>query len=66
MKLRTWEGSVVRDPWWHPYDETLGKALRATAKLLYGRAPDRAGALRDGAGPLARLGSRLLRDAVKR
>jgi acyl-CoA reductase-like NAD-dependent aldehyde dehydrogenase len=66
VKLRTWEGSVVRDPWWHPYDETLGKALRATAKLLYGRAPDRAGALRDGAGPLARLGSRLARDAVKR
>jgi succinate-semialdehyde dehydrogenase/glutarate-semialdehyde dehydrogenase len=66
VKLRTWEGSVVRDPWWHPYDETLGKALRSTAKLLYGQASDRAGALRDGAVPLSRLGSRLARDAVKR
>jgi succinate-semialdehyde dehydrogenase/glutarate-semialdehyde dehydrogenase len=66
VKLRTWEGSALRDPWWHPYDETLGQALRATAKLLYGRSQDRAGALRDGAVPLTRLGSRLARDAVKR
>ncbi len=38
VKLRVWEGSAVRDPWWHPYDETLGKALRQTAKILYGPA----------------------------
>ena len=48
VKLRVWEGSAVRDPWWHPYDETLGKALRATADLLYGSAVDRGRALRDG------------------
>src|ERR1700729_2691137 len=30
IKLRVWEPSMVRDPWWHPYDETLGRALRAS------------------------------------
>jgi acyl-CoA reductase-like NAD-dependent aldehyde dehydrogenase len=66
VKLRTWEGSAVRDPWWHPYDETLGKALRATAELLYGSAAERGRALRDGAVPLTRLGTRLARDAFHR
>ena len=27
IKLRVWEPGVMRDPWWHPYDETLGRAL---------------------------------------
>jgi acyl-CoA reductase-like NAD-dependent aldehyde dehydrogenase len=66
VKLRVWEGSAIRDPWWHPYDETLGKALRQTATILYGRPSIRAAALRDGLGPLARLGVRLARDAVRR
>jgi succinate-semialdehyde dehydrogenase/glutarate-semialdehyde dehydrogenase len=66
IKLRTWEGSQLRDPWWHPYDETLGKAFRATAQLLYGEAAARGRALRDGAVPLTKLGARLARDAVKR
>ncbi len=66
VKLRVWEGSVVRDPWWHPYDETLGKALRQTATILYGRPSIRAAALRDGLGPLLKLGVRLARDAIKR
>jgi succinate-semialdehyde dehydrogenase/glutarate-semialdehyde dehydrogenase len=66
VKLRVWEGSAVRDPWWHPYDETLGKALRQTATILYGRPSIRAAALRDGLGPLLKLGARLARDAVKR
>jgi hypothetical protein len=66
VKLRTWEGSTLRDPWWHPYDETLGKAFRATAGVLYGRAGARGRALRDGALPLARLGGRLARDAIRR
>ena len=47
VKLRVWEGSAMRDPWWHPYDETLGKAMRSTAQLLYGLGGDpRAGAAR--------------------
>jgi succinate-semialdehyde dehydrogenase/glutarate-semialdehyde dehydrogenase len=66
VKLRVWEGSAVRDAWWHPYDETLGKAMKSTAQLLYGSAAARGRALREGAVPLARLGGRLARDAVKR
>jgi acyl-CoA reductase-like NAD-dependent aldehyde dehydrogenase len=66
IKLRVWEGSAVKDPWWHPYDETLGKALRQTAKVLYGRPSIRAAALRDGLGPLLTVGGRLARDALKR
>ena len=56
VKLRVWEGSAVRDPWWHPYDETLGKALRSTADLLYGPASERGRALRDGVAPLTPIG----------
>jgi succinate-semialdehyde dehydrogenase/glutarate-semialdehyde dehydrogenase len=66
VKLRVWEGSALRDPWWHPYDETVGKAFRQSAKILYGPASQRAGALRDGLVPLARLGGRLAKDAVRR
>jgi len=66
VKLRVWEPSAVRNAWWHPYDETLGKALRQTAKILYGRPSIRATALRDGMGPLLRVGVRLARDVVKR
>ena len=33
-------GSRTRNFWWHPYDESLGKAMRAAAKLLYGRDAD--------------------------
>jgi acyl-CoA reductase-like NAD-dependent aldehyde dehydrogenase len=66
IKLRVWESSAVRDPWWHPYDETLGRALKQTAAILYGRPSIRAAALRDGARPLLRLGSRLARDALRR
>ena len=66
IKLRVWEPSVLRNPWWHPYDETLGRALKQTAAILYGRPSMRAAALRDGAAPLVRLGARLARDAVRR
>jgi succinate-semialdehyde dehydrogenase/glutarate-semialdehyde dehydrogenase len=66
VKLRTWEPSRVRDPWWHPYDETLGKAFKQTAAILYGRPSIRAAALRNGAGPLLKLGVRLARDALRR
>jgi succinate-semialdehyde dehydrogenase/glutarate-semialdehyde dehydrogenase len=66
VKLRVWEGSTVRDAWWHPYDETLGRALRSSADLLYGPTAARGRALRDGAVPLLKLGGRLARDAVRR
>jgi succinate-semialdehyde dehydrogenase/glutarate-semialdehyde dehydrogenase len=66
IKLRVWEPSTVRNPWWHPYDETLGRALRQTASILYGRPSIRAGALKDGLAPLMSLGARLAKDAIKR
>jgi succinate-semialdehyde dehydrogenase/glutarate-semialdehyde dehydrogenase len=66
VKLRVWEPSAIRNPWWHPYDETLGQALRQTARVLYGRPSIRAAALREGAVPLLRLGGRLAKDAIKR
>jgi acyl-CoA reductase-like NAD-dependent aldehyde dehydrogenase len=66
IKLRVWEPSAVRDPWWYPYDETLGRALKQTAVILYGRPSIRAAALKDGAAPLLKLGARLARDALRR
>ncbi len=66
VKLRVWEPSTVRDAWWYPYDETLGRAMRQAATVLYGRPSIRAGALRAGVGPLAKVGARLARDALKR
>ncbi|MGO9957490.1 MAG: aldehyde dehydrogenase family protein [Solirubrobacteraceae bacterium] len=66
IKLRVWEPSTMKDPWWHPYDETLGRALRQTAIVLYGRPSMRAAALRAGATPLVKLGTRIAREAIKR
>jgi acyl-CoA reductase-like NAD-dependent aldehyde dehydrogenase len=65
VKLRVWEPSRIRDPWWHPYDQTLGAALKAAAIVLYGRPSIRAAGLRQGLAPLARLGVRLARDALR-
>jgi len=66
VKLRVWEPGAVRNAWWHPYDKTLGSALRSTATILYGRPSIRAKAVREGIGPLTKLGGRLARGAVKR
>ncbi len=67
VKQMTYEPGWVRDFWWHPYDETLGQAVRATAKLLYSaREADRQRAVREGALPLLRVGRRLLRSAGRR
>ena len=61
IKLVAWEPGLVRDFWWQPYDETLGAALRSSARLLYGRNGARVRALRDGIVPLAKVGARTLR-----
>jgi succinate-semialdehyde dehydrogenase/glutarate-semialdehyde dehydrogenase len=61
IKLVSWEPSRTRDIWWHPYDEVLGRALRASARLLYGRDGPRKQALREGALPLLRVTGRSLR-----
>jgi succinate-semialdehyde dehydrogenase/glutarate-semialdehyde dehydrogenase len=61
IKQMVWEPSRTRNFWWHPYDASLGKAMDAAAKLLYGREADKWGALRAGALPFAKLGARMLR-----
>ncbi len=61
IKMNAWEPGLTRDFWWHPYDRTLGEAVRASAKLLYGRGAERTAALREGAGPLLAVGRRTLR-----
>jgi acyl-CoA reductase-like NAD-dependent aldehyde dehydrogenase len=61
VKMNSWEPGLTRDFWWHPYDQTLGEAVRASAKLLYGKGATRTQALRDGAGPLLKVGARTLR-----
>ncbi|MDQ4040402.1 MAG: aldehyde dehydrogenase family protein [Actinomycetota bacterium] len=67
VKLVTHEPGWVRNFWWHPYDETLGRALGATAKLIYSqRDADRQAALREGGVPLARLVGRTLRSFGRR
>jgi succinate-semialdehyde dehydrogenase/glutarate-semialdehyde dehydrogenase len=66
IKLVTWEPSRTRDFWWHPYDESLGKALSASARLLYGRDADKPGALRRGLLPLLRVAGRTLRSIFRR
>jgi acyl-CoA reductase-like NAD-dependent aldehyde dehydrogenase len=66
IKLVTWEPSRTRDFWWHPYDASLGKAMRASARLLYGRDADKPAALRRGLLPLVRVGGKTLRDVFKR
>jgi acyl-CoA reductase-like NAD-dependent aldehyde dehydrogenase len=66
IKLVSWDPSRARDIWWHPYDEVLGKALRASARLLYGRDGQRGEALREGGIPLLRVTARSLRGAFRR
>jgi acyl-CoA reductase-like NAD-dependent aldehyde dehydrogenase len=58
--------SRARSFYWHPYDETLGQALGATAQILWGRDADKRSALRAGAVPLAKLARRTLRGALTR
>jgi succinate-semialdehyde dehydrogenase/glutarate-semialdehyde dehydrogenase len=65
-KLVTWEPSRLRDLWWHPYDETLGQAFQASARVLYGREADRPAALRAGALSMARVAARMGREALRR
>jgi succinate-semialdehyde dehydrogenase/glutarate-semialdehyde dehydrogenase len=61
IKMNAWEPGLTRDFWWHPYDRDLGEAVRASAKLLYGKGAARTKALREGAGPLLKVGARTLK-----
>ncbi len=59
-KTVSWSSPRFRDPWWHPYDETLGRAIRTGTALLYGSG-SRIGSLREGGSSLLRAGMRTLR-----
>lgn len=61
VKNVSWNSARGRDLWWHPYDETLGEAIRASAGLLYGAGGSRVKVLREGGGSLLRTGARTLR-----
>jgi hypothetical protein len=61
-----WEPSITRNFWWHPYDRSLGDALRESAKLLYGRDSDKLAALRRGAKPLTKVAAKTLRGTFSR
>jgi acyl-CoA reductase-like NAD-dependent aldehyde dehydrogenase len=63
IKLISWEPGLAKDFWWHPYDETLGNAIRSSARLIYGhgRNGHRLAALKDGITPLLKVGARTLR-----
>jgi acyl-CoA reductase-like NAD-dependent aldehyde dehydrogenase len=63
IKMLSWEPSRIADAWWQPYDETLGKAIRGSMRLLYGRSDQRRDALRDGGIPLLRVTARAIRAA---
>jgi succinate-semialdehyde dehydrogenase/glutarate-semialdehyde dehydrogenase len=60
VKHVAWEPSKVKNFWWHPYDESLAQAMRASAQLLYGKGGARVDALRTGAGPLVQLARKTL------
>jgi succinate-semialdehyde dehydrogenase/glutarate-semialdehyde dehydrogenase len=61
VKTVTWNSSRSRDFWWHPYDDTLGEAIRSSAGLLYGGGGSKVKILRDGGGSLLRTGARTIR-----
>jgi acyl-CoA reductase-like NAD-dependent aldehyde dehydrogenase len=61
IKQLAFEPSHTRNLWWHPYDETLGRAMHAAAHVLYGRDADRPRELRRGLVPLLKVGARSLR-----
>ena len=61
IKTVSWNPARSRDFWWHPYDETLGEAIRASAGLLYGGNGSRVKVLREGGGSLLKTGARTLR-----
>ena len=64
IKLVSYEPGWTRDFWWQPYDRDLGRAIQASAQLLYGRNGKRIETLREGAGSLLRVGRKTLRKGA--
>lgn len=61
IKHVSWDPSRAKNFWWHPYDGSLGRAMDASAKLLYGRDADKPEALRRGIRSYAGLAQKMLR-----
>ena len=59
IKLVTYEAGLARNFWWHPYDQMLADAVHASTRILYGKGGERLEALKEGAGPLTKLGIRI-------
>ena len=66
VKQLVWEPGRIRDFWWHPYDETLGRGVKTAVRLLYGREADRGRAWREGGLALAKVAGRTLRRSRRR
>jgi succinate-semialdehyde dehydrogenase/glutarate-semialdehyde dehydrogenase len=66
IKHVAWEPSRFPQFWWHPYDRSLPRAMKASAQLLYGRDDDKWRALRGGAVPLLKLGRKVAAGALGR
>jgi succinate-semialdehyde dehydrogenase/glutarate-semialdehyde dehydrogenase len=58
IKNVTWNPARSRDFWWHPYDETLGEAVRASVGLMYGGNGSRVKVIREGGRSLVKTGMR--------
>jgi acyl-CoA reductase-like NAD-dependent aldehyde dehydrogenase len=61
LKQLLHERGLAKNIWWHPYDESLGKTIKAAAQILYGRDSDKAGALRKNVAPMLKRTARTLR-----
>ena len=61
IKHVSWDPSLAKNFWWHPYDGSLGRAMDASAKLLYGRDADKPEALRRGVRSYGHLVRKMLR-----
>ena len=61
IKTVSWNSARGRDFWWHPYDDTLGEAIKASTGLLYGGDGSKVKILRDGGGSLLKTGARTIR-----
>ena len=61
IKTVSWNSARGRDFWWHPYDDTLGEAIKASTGLLYGGGGSKVKILRDGGGSLLKTGARTIR-----
>jgi acyl-CoA reductase-like NAD-dependent aldehyde dehydrogenase len=66
VKQLVWEPGRIRDFWWYPYDETLGRGVKTAARLLYGREAERGKAWREGGLALAKVAGRTLRRSRRR